>query len=123
VQLQGSDLSLAQLQGANLFDAQLQGVNLYFAGLQGADLQLAKLNGVLLDGAFLWRARLKKSLLENISIPATKIHWGPMTGGGYPPKPWTDATYALLRQSVEREVPEGALRDQALNRVAILDCG
>ncbi len=35
---------------------------------------------------------------------------------------WTDATYAELRRSIERAVPEGQDRDRALERVAILDC-
>ena len=35
---------------------------------------------------------------------------------------WTDATYTALRQSIEQAVPEGEYRNDALERVAILDC-
>ena len=36
---------------------------------------------------------------------------------------WTDATYTELRQSIERVLPEGGHRSDALKRVATLDCG
>jgi hypothetical protein len=36
---------------------------------------------------------------------------------------WTDAIYTELRQSIERVLPEGRRRSDALKRVAILDCG
>jgi uncharacterized protein YjbI with pentapeptide repeats len=120
-QIQGALLTLAQLRGASLDDAQLQGAPLKGAQLQGASLNGAQLQGADLADAFLWRADLEDSVLENIFDRNGTIHWGPIERGN-PPRPWTGATYAALRQSMEQEVPEGSLRSFALSQVAILDC-
>jgi uncharacterized protein YjbI with pentapeptide repeats len=134
--LQGVTLHLAQLQGATLDYAQLQGADLGSAQLQGATLQSAQLKGVWLGHAFLWRAQLKDTVFENTFDADGQINWSPMMIFGLDaaatPRPWTDATYAKLRQSIERKVPQGrssalgslesSLRDRALERVAILDC-
>lgn len=129
--LQGAWLQLAQLQGALLSNAQLQGAWLAYAQLQGASLQGAQLQGAWLGHASLWRAQLQNSVFENIFDDGGKIDWSPIELGSHLPRPWTDATYAELRQSIEREVPqrslpweipEVSLRNRALERVAILDC-
>jgi uncharacterized protein YjbI with pentapeptide repeats len=126
-QLQGASLGAAQLQGTSLFGANLQGAGLDYAQLQGASLDYAQLQGANLADALLWRAQLEKSVLENIFDAGGKINWSPIERS-FPAKlndhgrPWTDATYAELRKSIERDVPQGKLRNLALDRVAILDC-
>jgi uncharacterized protein YjbI with pentapeptide repeats len=126
-ELQGAWLIGAQLQGASLSRAQLQGAQLPQAQLQGASIQDAQLQGARLVHASLWRAQLKNSVFENIFDAGGKINWSPVERDS----PWTDATYAELRQSIEREVPQGSfvqefpevsLRNRAIDRVAILDC-
>jgi uncharacterized protein YjbI with pentapeptide repeats len=130
-QLQGASLERAQLQGAWLANAELQGASLERAELQGAGIDEAHLQGANLTDALLWRAQLKNSVLENIFAEGGRINWSPIEPGD-PPRLWTDATYADLRQSIDREVPVGrfgwpyphiSLRGLALERVAILDCG
>ena len=140
-ELQGAWLELARLQGARLSNAQLQGAWLAYAQLQGASFQGAQLQGAWLGHASLWRAQLQNSVFENIFDDSGKIDWNPIELGsidGNPielrsrlPRPWTDATYAELRQSIEREVPQTTVqweipevsrRNRALERVAILDC-
>jgi uncharacterized protein YjbI with pentapeptide repeats len=121
--LQGAMLGGARLQGASLAGAHLQGAAFNGAQLQGASLENAQLQGANLAYALLWRARLKNSVLEDILD--SKINWSPVEREKPwldETKPWTDATYAELRQSIEREVPAGGLRDAALGRVAVLDC-
>jgi len=130
-ELQGAWLELAQLQGASLSNAQLQGAWLAYAQLQGASLQGTQLQGAWLGHASLWRAQLQNSVFENIFDDSGKIDWNPIELGSRLPRPWTDATYAELRQFIEREVPQTTLpwpipevsqRNRALERVAILDC-
>jgi uncharacterized protein YjbI with pentapeptide repeats len=136
--LQGAPLDYAQLQGASLRAAELQGASLEYAGLQGANLVHAGLQGADLAGALLWRAKLDTFFLENIFDAGGKINWSPVLVKYWIPvvngspvgdaKPWTDATYAELRQSIEREVlqvrrgPITLDRDMILDQVAILDC-
>jgi uncharacterized protein YjbI with pentapeptide repeats len=123
-ELQGASLDRAQLQGASLDYAQLQGVWLREAQLQGASLDRAQLQGAWLTGAFLWRARLQLSPSGWKDVFAGSLNWGPEQAKPFvlEPQAWTDATYADLRQSIERIVLEGRMRDDALKRVAILDC-
>lgn len=124
-QLQGASLRDAQLQGASLNYAQLQGAWLWGAQLQGASLEKAKLQGASLQGAFLWRAQLNDPVVEDIVAPTGLLqNWAPEYGVPFAanPEAWTVASYAELRRSVEREVPEGEARKNALKRVAILDC-
>ncbi len=126
-QLQGASLGVgAQLQGASLDHAQLQGASLDYAQLQGASLEKAKLQGASLQGAFLWRAQLNDPVVEAIVAPTGLLqNWAPEYAGlrsPANPEAWTVASYAELRRSIEREVPEGEARKNALKRVAILDC-
>ncbi len=102
-----ADLRYAQLEGASLDRAQLQGATLVNAALPGASLT---------DTA-LWRARLSH-LVEDLFAPPGSPDWSPKVFG----VAWTDATYEALRQLIGRMVPEGQDRDEALKRVAILDC-
>jgi uncharacterized protein YjbI with pentapeptide repeats len=123
-QLSGAGLDRAQLQGAVLGSAWLQGASLGSAQLQGAVLGSARLQGVWLEGTYLWRAQLKDSVLENVFAPAGKIYWRPIDLASLSsPKPWSDASYAALRQSIEREIPKGWVLSDALKRVSVLDCG
>jgi uncharacterized protein YjbI with pentapeptide repeats len=122
-QLQGASLVGARLQGASLVQAQLQGAWLDAAQLQGASLNTANLRGASLGNAFLWRTQLMNSVVENIFAPAGRIYWTPSEAVSLSSStPWTNATYTALRQSIEREIPEGAILRSALDRVAILDC-
>jgi Pentapeptide repeats (8 copies) len=117
-QLQGASLDNVQLQGASLVSAQLQGASLLNPQLQGASLDSAQLRGASLDGARLWRATLTNPVARGLFAPPGSVDWSPKILGDA----WTDATYAELRRSIERAVPEGQNRDRALERVAILDC-
>jgi uncharacterized protein YjbI with pentapeptide repeats len=123
--LQGASLAGAQLQGAMLFLAQLQGASLIVAQLQGASLVGTQLQGASLANTALWRAQLSHSVAKDLFVPVAP-DWSPehvdWSAGAVDPRPWTDATYAELRRSIERAVPEGRNRDLALERVAILDC-
>ena len=125
-QLQGASLNQAQLQGASLGGAQLQGASLDFAQLQGAQLFGAQLQSASLDSTGLWRAQLGNSIARDLLVPVGSPDWSPEQADplAIPShrQPWTDATYAELRRSIERAVPEGRSRDRALERVAILDC-
>jgi uncharacterized protein YjbI with pentapeptide repeats len=129
-QLQGASLIEAQLHGASLDGAQLQGTLLDRAQLQGASLIKAQLQGALLIGTFVWRA--DASGLDTTDAYVDKAE----TGRKYrnldcdrPDEPcdWSAASYAALRRLIEDTVPAGDmryagdLRQQALNRIAILD--
>lgn len=116
--LQGASLDGAELQGASLNKAWLRGASLDFARLQGTSLDYAELQGASLRGAFIWRTQLTASKWADLLAPAGSPDWSPNEYR----KAWTDTTYAALRQSIEEEVPEGDMRDEALERVAILDC-
>jgi hypothetical protein len=82
----------------------------------------AALQGASLDNTFLWRARLQPNPSQWKGVSAGVLDWGPEQVSQAVPQAWTDATYAELRQSIERVVPEGRMRDAALGRVARLDC-
>ena len=126
-QLQGAMLDAAQMEGAWLYLAQLSGAGLAFAQLQGADLGQAQLQGAMLVRSRVWRTRLQQATIKDIFAPAGSPDWNPdwmnIRGGIGRNEAWTDATYAELRQSIERALPEGRRRSDALEHVAILDCG
>lgn len=142
--LQGADLAGAQLQGVSLVYAQLEGALLYGAQLQGAALDLSELQGAVLEDAqlqgasllqtWLWRATLGQVIAKDLFAPAGSPNWSPIGPASMTlnagrhiitrhQEAWTDATYAELRQSIERALPEGRQRSDALERVAVLDCG
>jgi hypothetical protein len=113
IDLRGRELNGAMFEAAILNKADFAG-----AHLQGALLDKAQLQGASLDGAGLWRARLSNSLAKDLFVHAGSPDWNPKIFGGA----WTNPDYAALRQSIEQAVPEGQNRDDALKRVAILDC-
>jgi uncharacterized protein YjbI with pentapeptide repeats len=147
-QLQGADLSYAQLQGASLYEAQLQGANLSYAQLQGAhlsaaqlqaadlsyvQLQAADLSYVQLQGADLSHAQLQGALLRYSLVWRAE---SPLSATGAfvkapEPEPkycygynecnWSEASYAALKSLIEKSVPAGDFRGQALGRIAILE--
>ncbi len=140
-QLQGASLDGAQLEGASLVQAQLQGASLDSAQLQGASLDGAQLQGVSLFDTALWRAQLSNPVVKDLFVPAGSPDWSPKqvdwSASSPHRQPWTDATYAALRQLIDRVVPEGEdrhndlleavipeghSRNNVLERVAILDC-
>jgi uncharacterized protein YjbI with pentapeptide repeats len=109
--LQGAWLAFAQLQGASLFAAQLQGASLDEAQLQGASLAEAQLLNAALVNALVWRAfgtpMLNLTDLANIDSHQT---------------PWKDnQTFGEWRDAIANSVPEGSLRDQVIERLAVLD--
>jgi Pentapeptide repeats (8 copies) len=125
--LQGASLKFAQLQAASLAAAHLESAMLDNAQLQGAMLEYAQLQGASLASALLWRSQLKNSIFDSVFEARGKINWNPVElaptdASPHETKPWTDEIYDELRKSIERAVPEGSLRTNALSLVAILDC-
>jgi|SRR5580692_2224550 uncharacterized protein YjbI with pentapeptide repeats len=57
-QLQGANLNSASLQGATIFRSSLHGASLREASLQGADLSEVAMDSAVLDGAWVWRAKI-----------------------------------------------------------------
>lgn len=128
-QLQGATLGYAQLQGATLDRARLQGASLHHARLQGASLNSARLQGASLNGAQLdtvdmrfgdyWRSNLTDS--ELASLLSDAACWAPQERTSAGSFPWDAVRYRNLRQSVEKLVPIGDRRDEALDSIAALD--
>lgn len=118
-QLQGASLYEAQLQGASLDEAQLQGAALYRMQLQGASLGGAQLEGVALVGAYLWRANWGELNRAMKPILFVQPEWKALNAQD---EPWTDRAYDELRKMVEKGVPQGTARDNALKHIARLDC-
>ncbi|MDQ6866968.1 MAG: pentapeptide repeat-containing protein [Pseudomonadota bacterium] len=142
-QIQGASLYRAELQGADLRFAHLQGVSLNGAQLQGAALEQAQLQGAWLVGAavntadfsyaFLWRTdwgEIDPAKLGAVRLDAASARWKPVWQEGFIPTqlwrrfivPWDAKAYAALRDSMN-SIPEGKVRDDALRRIKILDCG
>jgi hypothetical protein len=128
-QLQGASLEGAQLQGASLESAHLQGASLYGAQLQGASLGESDLTAANLDAAFLWRADFDTAKLKSLS--ARDLHWvveKDLHGVAEKRKedveiyPWSEKDYLNLKQNMERHIPAGDARTEALKRIEILDC-
>jgi len=130
-ELQGASLDWAQLQGASLNQAQLQGASLDSAQLQGASLDHAQFRGASLGRAHLWRTdwgELTPKAMKPIQFVQPK--WEAVNlrlesiskGYNWRDEPWTDRTYDDLREMIEKEVPRGDPRDDALKRIARLDC-
>jgi len=122
--LQGVSLNFAELQGAVLKWANLQGTSLHGTQLQGASLDNAQLQSASLAGAYLWRASL-----DNISFDAI-AGWGLVWGqsaqaaGELPTgHRWTKMTFLALKKKIGEDVPAGSARDEALERLEILDPG
>lgn len=112
-------LDNAKLQGASLDNSWLQGASLNLAELQGASLEDAKMVATDLSGAFLWRA-------QKVPIPSASmtndLAWGAETGPPPANEPWTATRYSELRSALEKKIPEGERRTEALERIGLLDC-
>lgn len=126
-QLEGASLDAAKLQGASLDKARLQGASLFGTQLQGASLNGAELRSASLKDAYLWRAdwgELEPKAMKPILFVQPK--WEAVSpafnGQGVQDEPWTDHAYDELRRSIEKEVTQDNRRDDALERIARLDC-
>jgi uncharacterized protein YjbI with pentapeptide repeats len=147
-QLQGASLEDAFLDAASLDSAQLQGVSLSRASLRGASLRgalllggeeniPAQLQGAQLDGASLQAALLEKTMLwRSDPRPADLVGAvvrAPQAASKYQALDcyyrdldicdWSFGTYGAIKQLIETEVPDGAYRKWALERIAALDPG
>jgi hypothetical protein len=131
VQLQGASLDKAQLQGARLDGAQLQGTRLDGAQLQGARLDGAQLQGTRLDGAQLQGTRLDGAQLQGAGLVnvlawrafgTPNLYLADLLNIDAHQKPWKDdETFTEWRDAIADSVPEGFLRDQVIERLAVLD--
>lgn len=109
VQLQGARLDKARLHGASLARASFQGASFARAQLQGADLTFSALVATDFSHAALWRVRLEGSLLTNIFEEGSEEN--PISG-----KDFDD-----LRAHVTAMVPESHVREEVLERIALLN--
>jgi uncharacterized protein YjbI with pentapeptide repeats len=134
IDLEGADLSYANLQNAKLYGAWLQGTRLYETKLQGALLSQAQLQGASLtgadltdaslDGIFVWRANVQQGTGNGafvISPETAPKYVSSHCTGACPSSDWSPSSFAALKQLIERQVPEGARRDEALKQIAVLD--
>ncbi len=126
VQLQGASLDRANLQGAWLLGAQLQGASLDRANLQGALLDLANMEETDLSDACFWRTN--RSSLEPPKVKDVRLSEAPdrcprmdFVEAVFKDYHWNDKAYQDLRRTIEL-LPTGALREEALDRIRILDC-
>ena len=111
----GANLKYAELQGANLLSANLQGAELGYANLQGADLWGAKLQGAHLKWAELQGADLRRSRIGGTDFRAASVHLSDLRGVDC--TPLTSEDWQELREEVEKTVPKGELRSDALKRL------
>ncbi len=110
-QLQGAALNGAQLQGASLEDAQLQGAQLRGTQLQGANFDRAGFAGTDMQGAALWRTRFEAATLTDVFMDQLRE------------SPLSSDAFAALRADIVKEVGDDTRRNDALDRVGILDPG
>ena len=107
---------------------QLQGASLERrAQLQGASLDGASIGATTFSGAFLWCTgwgKIDPADLEAVQFDATLKRWKPVwqVKLNSDPVPWDAKDYEALRDSMN-SIPEGKMRDEALQRIKILDCG
>ncbi len=149
-ELQGASLWWANLQGASLLNSELEGVSLEGAHLEGAVLIGARLQGAVLDGAtinetdfagtILWRTYWAWAAKDPTELGAIRLD-GVMWNSAWKPKeklklffflansraalkayPWDAKAYAELRDLMINSIPEGKMRDAALQRIERLDC-
>lgn len=130
-QLQGASFDYARLQGASLNGAQLQGASFYWAQLEGASLVGATTNATNYLEAELWRTKWEGQLIDKLKFGAilyrdSGFTWVPVRHNygrfARAAVSWDAAAYAELRDSLNT-IPEGKMRDEALKRIEILDCG
>jgi Pentapeptide repeats (8 copies) len=125
-QLQGVSLEHAQLQGASLVGAHLQGAWLRWAQLQGASLEGAEVNAANFSGVFLWRTSwsdIGLAKLGAVQLDKELQLWKPVWQKDIISGPvlWDANAYAELRRLVNF-IPEGEMRNDALERIETLDC-
>jgi uncharacterized protein YjbI with pentapeptide repeats len=140
-QLQGADLTRAEFQGAQLAGAQLQGAMLGGAHLDGAWPDYAQLQGAWLDGTqlqgasldhvqlqgallahvFGWRADVRHVNGEGARVVSPETEPKYRSSNCPQPCDWSPGSFAALKQLIERQVPKGGRRDDALKRIAALD--
>jgi uncharacterized protein YjbI with pentapeptide repeats len=134
-ELEGASLEGAYLQGASLAEARLQGASLDGAQLQGASFRASDLTAASLNTAFLWRANFDSAKLRSMS--AESLNWvglgqvSAYTSRSIGPmlliendkiSPWRQDDYIELLKEFEQNVPDGYLKERALERIKILDC-
>jgi uncharacterized protein YjbI with pentapeptide repeats len=120
--LQGAYLNEAQLQGANFSGAQLQGAYLNQAQLQGANLNQAQLQEALLSHVFVWRTTLPPDVTGAfVDAPEPRPKYSGLDCPGSKPCDWSETSYAALKSLIENSVPAGDKRDQALQRIKVLE--
>jgi hypothetical protein len=106
--LQGALLDLAQLQGASLRGASLDATDLWGARLWRSD------GGALSTGDAASAAALR--------LPDLAEAWAPeYDGERSKAQLWDGAAYEHLREMIDA-LPAGQLREDALNRIKVLDC-
>jgi uncharacterized protein YjbI with pentapeptide repeats len=110
-ELQAAVLEEAQLQGVSLEDAELQGATLHYAQLQGADLTGANLSLASLDSVSVWRSDPQQATMEGALIVYVKVE----------DSDWSTESFTKLRSELEAEIPAGIARDNAVERIAVLD--
>jgi uncharacterized protein YjbI with pentapeptide repeats len=119
-----------QMMGAALDGANLSGASLAGSQLQGATFTNAILRATDLDRALLWHASAQAFYVPPVSVFGTP-DWTPthvkvdpnlanqgLTG----PFAWDAAAYATLVERLSKELPDGSLKKDALQRIAALDC-
>lgn len=117
--LDGADLTKADLYGA-----QLQGASLAYAQLQGASLNAAEVRATDFSRAFLWHAQWGEIDPKRLGAVQLKdATWKPIWQAPFSDAvPWTAKAYDDLRDSMNG-IPEDKMRENALKRIEILDCG
>jgi uncharacterized protein YjbI with pentapeptide repeats len=121
----------AQLLGASLDGASLHGASLKGAQLQGASLQLAGLEGTDLSGTNLWRTNravfsaaelLHFQNFTRVVLPEQPDTWQPMwLVKNFDVHLWDKTAYQEVRATIA-SLPQGDLRERALDRIRSLDC-
>ena len=121
--LQGAVLDDAWLQGAQLGGAKLQGASLYQTQLLGASLKEVQLQGALLYHIFGWRSNVPDANAEGARVvsPETGPKYLASHCVGCDPTDWSPSSFVALKQLIERQVPKGVRRDEALRHIAVLD--
>src|SRR5262249_46527107 len=118
-----ASLSGAVLHGAQLDQADLQGALLKGTQLHGVVFADLPLHGAMLDRVYAWRAPSPASGARVIAPETGPKHSQPGCRGSRAGVhcEWTTKEFDDLKRLIETRVPEGALREKALQQVASLD--
>jgi hypothetical protein len=124
-QMQGALLDSANLQGASLVNARLDGASFSGAMLHGADLTSASFRGAFMDGVYVWRSSPPAD--ARVVAPETRAKYSkdgcPDRDGQIAICDWNAKTFKDLKELIAKEVPAGQMRENALQRIAVLDPG